>query len=245
METTNRDNQRKISMNHAADRARGQGTERERDQETNRETEQKTDPEIGQRTEEPSSVKERLLAAATKEFLERGYEKASLRRICAEAGVTTGALYFWFENKEELLDQVVGGTLEQLGRLSAEMIDAELADASLGVESEKRLLSFFWYHRDVFLILAEKSAGTKYETFMEEAMDQLGEAFLQFFRKYGVEEADRDLVRILIEMKVRGYTQMIMGGYSLERTLELAEQIGWYTDGGFEALMRKLNQKDM
>ena len=28
-------------MNHAADRARGQGTERERDQETNRETEQK------------------------------------------------------------------------------------------------------------------------------------------------------------------------------------------------------------
>lgn len=168
-------------MNHAADRAQGQGTERERDQETNRETEQKTDPEIGQRTEEPSSVKERLLAAATKEFLERGYEKASLRRICAEAGVTTGALYFWFENKEELLDQVVGGTLEQLGRLSAEMIDAELADASLGVESEKRLLSFFWFHRDVFLILAEKSAGTKYETFMEEAMDQLGEAFLQFF----------------------------------------------------------------
>ena len=39
-----------------------------------------------------SETKERLLACAKKEFVEKGYAKASLRAICREAGVTTGAL---------------------------------------------------------------------------------------------------------------------------------------------------------
>ena len=37
-----------------------------------------------------SETKERLLACAKKEFVEKGYAKASLRAICREAGVTTG-----------------------------------------------------------------------------------------------------------------------------------------------------------
>ena len=46
--------------------------------------------------------REVLIEAAKKEFLEKGYNKASLRTICSKAGVTTGALYFFFENKAEL-----------------------------------------------------------------------------------------------------------------------------------------------
>ena len=42
-----------------------------------------------------------LIEAAKKEFLEKGYNKASLRNICAKAGMTTGALYFFFDNKEK------------------------------------------------------------------------------------------------------------------------------------------------
>ncbi len=33
----------------------------------------------------------------------QGYDKASLRQICAHAGVTTGALYFFFDNKRTSL----------------------------------------------------------------------------------------------------------------------------------------------
>ena len=40
-----------------------------------------------------------LIKAAISEFAEHGYQKSSLRRICAKAGVTTGALYFFFEDK--------------------------------------------------------------------------------------------------------------------------------------------------
>ena len=43
---------------------------------------------------------EKIKQAALEEFYEKGYAKASLRTICSRAGVTTGAMYFSFENKE-------------------------------------------------------------------------------------------------------------------------------------------------
>lgn len=47
-------------------------------------------------------TKEKLLASAKSEFLKKGYMKASLRKICANAEVTTDALYFFFKDKEDL-----------------------------------------------------------------------------------------------------------------------------------------------
>ena len=49
----------------------------------------------------------KLLASAKKEFLTKGYMQASLRSICQNAGVTTGALYFFFQDKEDLFVALV------------------------------------------------------------------------------------------------------------------------------------------
>ena len=58
-----------------------------------------------------------LIEAAKKEFLEKGYNKASLRNICAKAGMTTGALYFFFDNKEDLYSSIVNPPIEELKRM--------------------------------------------------------------------------------------------------------------------------------
>ena len=52
--------------------------------------------------EQDQQTRQRLLRCAKAEFLSRGFEHASLRRICGAAGVTTGAVYFFFQNKEDL-----------------------------------------------------------------------------------------------------------------------------------------------
>ena len=44
----------------------------------------------------------RILAAAKTEFLEKGFRNASLRTIVKLAGVTTGAFYGYYSNKEAL-----------------------------------------------------------------------------------------------------------------------------------------------
>ena len=64
-----------------------------------------------------SETKERLLACAKKEFVEKGYAKASLRAICREAGVTTGALYFFFQDKDDLFCSLVSHVLIRVRNL--------------------------------------------------------------------------------------------------------------------------------
>ena len=53
--------------------------------------------------EASSSTLERIHAAAQAEFLEKGYQGASLRNIVKTAGVTTGALYGYYDSKEALM----------------------------------------------------------------------------------------------------------------------------------------------
>ena len=50
---------------------------------------------------------ERILKSGLAAFLEEGFEKANLRRICKAAGVTTGAFYKHFKDKEALFPELV------------------------------------------------------------------------------------------------------------------------------------------
>ena len=52
-------------------------------------------------------TKQLLIDAAANEFAVKDYDHASLRQICSRAGVTTGALYFFFENKEDLMRSAI------------------------------------------------------------------------------------------------------------------------------------------
>ena len=54
--------------------------------------------------EETRTTLERIQQAARVEFLEKGFQGASLRNIVKAAGVTTGAFYGYYKSKEELFD---------------------------------------------------------------------------------------------------------------------------------------------
>ena len=62
-------------------------------------------------------TKNKLLQSAREEFMEKGYMNASLRNICKNAGVTTGALYFFFEDKADLFKAITKDTIEGIHQL--------------------------------------------------------------------------------------------------------------------------------
>ncbi len=72
-------------------------------------------------------TKRDLVASATEEFAEHGYEGASLRQICSKAGVTTGALYFFFDSKEDLFKSVVSPLMSELPNVLAAWIEHDLS----------------------------------------------------------------------------------------------------------------------
>ncbi|MER7502852.1 TetR/AcrR family transcriptional regulator [Nonomuraea pusilla] len=67
--------------------------------------------------EEP--VRRRLLAAATRLFAERGFESTSVQEIVIAAGVTKGAMYHYFDSKDDLLHEIYARVLRmQMERLT-------------------------------------------------------------------------------------------------------------------------------
>ncbi|GAA3652601.1 TetR/AcrR family transcriptional regulator [Streptomyces chitinivorans] len=78
-------------------------------------------------------VPQRLLAAATRLFADRGYDRTSVQEIVEAAGVTKGALYHYFGSKDDLLHEIYGRVL----RLQQERLDA-FASSDAPVEQRLR-----------------------------------------------------------------------------------------------------------
>ncbi|WP_037570117.1 TetR/AcrR family transcriptional regulator [Phaeacidiphilus oryzae] len=73
-------------------------------------------------------VRDRLLAAATRLFAERGFAPTSVQEIVERAGVTKGAMYHYYGSKDELLQQIYA----QLLSLQAARLET-IADLDLPV----------------------------------------------------------------------------------------------------------------
>lgn len=57
--------------------------------------------------------KDRILAAATEEIAEVGFERARLTEIARRAEMTPGSVYTWFKNKEDLFRAALEDALEK------------------------------------------------------------------------------------------------------------------------------------
>ena len=125
----------------------------------------------------------KILESGIKNFLKDGYEKSNLRKICKEAGVTTGAFYRHFDDKENLFTNLVEPFASQIldiyknyedKSLKTYESDDELSKNKLleilkmKEEASVKSVSFFYDNKDIFELLIFSSYGTKYENFIDE-----------------------------------------------------------------------------
>lgn len=123
-------------------------------------------------------TKSKLLASAKAEFLEKGYMNASLRSICKNAGVTTGALYFFFRDKEDLFDSLVAPTMTRLQEEMQWHFDSEKEEISHGVpdysdsvddiKATRQLVHAMYQNYDILLLAISGSKGSRYENCVDE-----------------------------------------------------------------------------
>lgn len=138
------------------------------------------------------SIDPRILESARKEFLEYGFENASLKNICAKAGVTTGALYKRYAGKDELFSAVVKQTvvdMEQIvedktTRNIKEMSDQELIDA--WYMDEDYMLWWFGFlneRYDDFVLLLKYASGSSYRDFEHTWVEVMNKATYQYYEE--------------------------------------------------------------
>src|SRR3954471_18548969 len=58
--------------------------------------------------------RDELLATAAEVFAAQGYRATTVRRIADEAGMLAGSLYYHFDSKESMVDEILSTFLDEL-----------------------------------------------------------------------------------------------------------------------------------
>lgn len=123
------------------------------------------------------SIDPKILKCAKDEFMSKGYADASLRTICQNAGVTTGALYKRYSGKEALFEALVASTLQEIEAYVSriESYDYEQLNKNqmqavwdMSAETLKNVVEFFYEHYDSFKLLLCYADGSVYSDFLND-----------------------------------------------------------------------------
>lgn len=132
------------------------------------------------RVERNAWTKQRIFDAATRVVGKYGYAEASVARITEEAGVAQGTFYNHFENRQELLDQL----LPKIGIDMVHYIRARTGSADAARQEIERFGAFFDFIREVpeFLRIlneAEFFAPLGYQ----KHLDNISTAYVRILRR--------------------------------------------------------------
>ena len=173
-----------------------------------------------------------VMEAVRAEFLEKGFEKASVRSIAARAGMSAAGLYRHYKNKEDMFDALMQPLIEEIDtwlehhkNMKYGMVDKGGADKNtLFGESFIDLVREVLYpHREEFKLLYSGAGGTRYEDFIHNF----------------AEEQQNNMIQAFEYMNVHGYQVKIPGQEELHMLLSA------YTTAVFEPIIHGYSQEKM
>ena len=187
-----------------------------------------------------------ILETGRKEFLALGYRDASLRHIAASLGVTTGAIYRYYADKEALFDALVAQPAQELAdRYRA----VQQTFAQQSVEEQVRnlpevpdeeagwMLDFIYDHFDAFKLIACCAGGTK-DT-LAEIEDNAGRALIEKMAEagYSLPQIDDELIHIMSSALFNGIFETVRHDMPREKALRyMASLRDFYSAGWFKLL---------
>ena len=107
----------------------------------------------------PIEKQNRILTVARQEFADNGFENTSIQQIAKKSGISVGAVYKYFENKEALFTAVVQEGLSSLEQFLLELSSSE-DDILLKAEKIIReLLAYSRRHPEIVKIYCSLTTG--------------------------------------------------------------------------------------
>ena len=194
---------------------------------------------------------EKIIPAAMAEFLEYGFEKASMRRIAASLDMSAAALYRHFDGKEAmfaaLVEPVVTEFMDIYEKLSAqEFADIDTAENEKiwqGESDDSRwVMKFIYEHFDVFTLLVCKAQGTRYESFVHDVAVMEEKTTMRYFemlRRKGIvlNEIDPDEFHLLVSTSVGAIFEAVRHGFTKEKAMHYAVTLDKFYDRAWKNLI--------
>ena len=111
-------------------------------------------------------IRQWILSEALMLFLEKGYEKASMRELAQRVGTSVSNIYHYYANKEDLFRAIAEPIASRVNHVLSEIITHEAQGPTELVREEyvtKEIGETIKAHRREFLVLMDRSGGTSYE----------------------------------------------------------------------------------
>ncbi|NBJ91996.1 TetR/AcrR family transcriptional regulator [Parablautia muri] len=202
-------------------------------------------------SESEKSTLDLLHRAAKVEFMEKGFQTASLRNIVKTAGVTTGAFYGYYDSKEELFSALVGKAYEYVmsryrqAHEYFENLPAEKQPEQMGKLSAKcmnELLAYSYEHADEFYLILKCSEGTKYAGMIDDMVELEVESTHKYYKvleQLGayVPKIDERLEHIMATGMIGAFFEMVLHKMPFEDAKVFLQQLNDFYTAGWMKIM--------
>lgn len=210
------------------------------------------------RKERQMAVKDRsldplIIKAAKEEFLKAGYERASLHQIVKKAGITTGALYTRYKNKDALFCSLVEPAMAEMNeRLMPMMKEYEQVSQSRDlnefikvVKKEEQIsLDLLFAFYDECVLFFCKSEGSSIGDKIQMMKEMKAKQTVEFFKAISDDtcEIDLDGIEFIISQQMDYYKGILEKGYTKEKAIECMKTIEIFVDAGWKAIFAQMKK---
>lgn len=110
-------------------------------------------------------VRNSIAEEALKEFMEKGYQGASIRSIAKKSNTSVGNIYKYFSSKEDLYENLIGSVYYKVMDYIKQFDKVELNDKAMLIfyELMEKIMEIFNENSTEVSILLNQSKGSKYE----------------------------------------------------------------------------------
>ncbi len=178
-----------------------------------------------------------IIDAAMTEFLEYGFNDASMRRIASAAGMSASGLYKHFANKEDMFSALVGPAYQGLLDLFCQ--EANSQEQFIGKSDlfswesgndAKLAVGYIYDHFDAFRLIVCKSKGTKYENFLHDFAvleEQTTLSFMETLKKQGVKINNFRIkeLHLLTTANINAVFQAVEHNFTREEAMHYADTL--------------------
>ena len=192
-----------------------------------------------------------LLEAGKREFLEKGFQGASLRNIAASLGVTTGAIYGYYSDKEAIFDALVADPAQELLDRYREIqtayamrpLEEQISGLPEIPEAESSwMLDHIYDHIDAFKLITCAAGGTRYAHYLDtlaEIEDNAGRVLVDkmLAAGYPIQPIDDELIHIMSTALFTGMFETVRHDMPREKASQYIKQLrDFYSAGWFKIL---------
>ncbi len=193
---------------------------------------------------------EKIIRAAREEFMEKGFEQASMRSIAGRVGMSAAGLYRHFEDKEALFSALVEPALrachawaETRKALDYAYLDEDTLYKMWDGRGETGLILDVVYPEfEAFKLLICRCEGTKYASFLHDmVMLEQKEtlAFMDAARKKGfpVKEVREEELHLLLSAYVNALFEVVVHDFPQEEAKHYLKTFQEFFYPGWRAIL--------